>query len=100
MVMVEAMAEGTPVVALNRGAVPEVVKPGTTGIICEEPGELPDALRQVGELDPYECVSHVQRSFSAERMARGYEQAYRNAIRAAMAAEAPALAGVTDPART
>ncbi|MGW5670958.1 glycosyltransferase family 4 protein, partial [Micromonospora sp. NPDC003776] len=52
MVMVEAMATGTPVVALRRGAVPELVRPGLTGLVCDRPEELPAALRRAADLDP------------------------------------------------
>jgi glycosyltransferase involved in cell wall biosynthesis len=78
MVMVEAMAAGTPVVALDRGAVPEVVVPGETGFICTDPDELPDALHRVPEIDPAACVAHVRTNFSADLMARRYEQVYRD----------------------
>lgn len=77
MVMVEAMATGTPVVALRRGAVPELVYHGRTGLICDDVDELPAALRRVGDLDPVASVAHVEDNFSADRMARGYEPVYR-----------------------
>ncbi|TNH23435.1 glycosyltransferase family 4 protein [Micromonospora orduensis] len=77
MVMLEAMATGTPVVALNRGAVPELVRPGVTGLVCETPDDLPAALRAAAQLDPQDCVAHVAENFSAERMAYGYEDLYR-----------------------
>jgi glycosyltransferase involved in cell wall biosynthesis len=77
MVMLEAMATGTPVVALNRGAVPELVRHGETGLICDDPAELPRALRDVAAIDPAVCVEHVRTSFSADCMARGYEQVYQ-----------------------
>ncbi|HEX2772351.1 MAG TPA: glycosyltransferase family 4 protein [Micromonosporaceae bacterium] len=77
MVMLEAMASGTPVVALNRGAAPELVLSGETGIVCDEPAELPDALREVSTIDPEACVERVRRSFSADVMARRYEDVYR-----------------------
>ena len=80
MVMVEAMAVGTPVVALNRGAVPELVIPGETGIICEDVSELPQALHDVVKIDPAACVAHVRQSYSAEMIARRYERVYRAAI--------------------
>ncbi|WP_422771595.1 glycosyltransferase family 4 protein [Plantactinospora sp. WMMC1484] len=76
MVMVEAMATGTPVVALRRGAVPELVRPGETGFICDEPAELAGALLQTSRLDPAACAAHVRRDFSAERMAQEYERVY------------------------
>ncbi|HEU4425875.1 MAG TPA: glycosyltransferase family 4 protein, partial [Pilimelia sp.] len=52
MVMTEAMACGTPVVALRRGSVPEVVAHGTTGIICTAPDELPAAIDKAASLRP------------------------------------------------
>jgi glycosyltransferase involved in cell wall biosynthesis len=80
MVMVEAMACGTPVVALRRGSVPEVVRPGITGFICDDPAELPYALRQVDELDPVDSVAHVRAMFGADLMARRYEAVYARTI--------------------
>ncbi|NJC83764.1 glycosyltransferase family 4 protein [Planosporangium mesophilum] len=80
MVMIEAMASGTPVVALRRGSVPEVVRHGVTGWICEDPADLPAALLRAGELDPRECVAHARSTFGVQRMARRYERVYRQAI--------------------
>jgi glycosyltransferase involved in cell wall biosynthesis len=81
MVMIEAMAKGTPVVALRRGSVPEVVAHGRTGLICDDPSELPAALHEAHRLDPAECVAHVAASFSADLMAARYEGVYRALIR-------------------
>jgi glycosyltransferase involved in cell wall biosynthesis len=80
MVMIEAMVCGTPVVALRAGAVPEVVRHGVSGVICDDPDQLPEALRTVGEIDPADCREHVVRRFSDQHMALGYVQAYRTAL--------------------
>ncbi len=88
MVMIEAMACGTPVVALRAGAVPEVVQHGVTGLICDTPAELPAALREVTRLNPAACRARVAREFSAQEMARGYERAYLAALATHQAAEA------------
>jgi len=80
MVMIEAMAKGTPVVALRRGSVPEVVRHGHTGIICMDESELPDALRAAESLDPADCVDHVRTMFSVDLMAHRYERVYRKLI--------------------
>ena len=80
MVMIEAMASGTPVVALNCGAVPEVLVSGVTGIVCENPAELPAALSAVRDIDPYACRAHVLDHFDADALAIGYAGAYRAAI--------------------
>ncbi|RKN40012.1 glycosyltransferase family 4 protein [Micromonospora endolithica] len=89
MVMLEAMATGTPVVALNRGAVPELVRPGVTGLVCATADDLPGALRAADRLDPAACVTHVEENFSTCRTAIGYEAVYRRFT-----------AGVVRPARS
>jgi glycosyltransferase involved in cell wall biosynthesis len=88
MVMIEAMAKGTPVVALRRGAVPEVIEHGRTGVVCDDESELAEALHAAVRLDPADCVAHVATAFSADLMARRYERVYRSLL----AARAPALA--------
>jgi glycosyltransferase involved in cell wall biosynthesis len=77
LVMVEAMACGTPVVALRRGSVPEVVVDGVTGFVRDELDELPEAIDRVGELDPQACRDHVAKRFDVPRMVDGYEAVYR-----------------------
>ena len=78
MVLTEAMASGTPVVTLNRGSAPEVIEHGRTGFVCDDPADLPDALRRVHELSPADCVAHVRDRFSPDLMAQRYERIYRN----------------------
>ena len=79
MVMIEAMACGTPVVALNRGSVPEVVVDRETGFILEDPADLPAAITKAGDLNPAACRSHVERNFDVTVMAEGYERLYAHA---------------------
>ncbi len=80
LVMIEAMACGTPVVALRAGSVPEVVVDGVTGWIRDTPAELPGAINQVHLLDPKACRKHVASRFGLPDMAAGYEAVYRRAI--------------------
>jgi glycosyltransferase involved in cell wall biosynthesis len=80
MVMIEAMACGTPVVALRRGAVPEVVIDGVTGIVCDDPAELPAAITAARKLSSAECRAHVENCFDAATMVRGYESVYREVL--------------------
>ncbi|WP_084195495.1 glycosyltransferase family 4 protein [Streptosporangium amethystogenes] len=80
MVMIEAMACGTPVVALGRGAVPEVVLDGVTGFIRGTPEELSAAIEAAGALAPHACRSRAERFFGVETMARAYEAIYRRVI--------------------
>jgi glycosyltransferase involved in cell wall biosynthesis len=77
LVMIESMACGTPVIATRRGAVPEVVDHGRTGIIVEEVGEMVAALAAADDLDPLQCRRYAEERFSPERMVRDYEAAYR-----------------------
>ncbi len=77
MVMVEAMACGTPVVATRRGSVPEVVAHGRTGIVVDDVDDLVRAIGEASELDPAECRAHVERRFDLPVMAAGYERVYR-----------------------
>lgn len=77
MVMIEAMACGTPVVALRRGSVPEVVADGVTGIIVDDAAQLPDAVARAQELDPAASRRHTAANFDIPVMAERYERVYR-----------------------
>jgi glycosyltransferase involved in cell wall biosynthesis len=83
VVLLEAMACGTPVVATRRGCVPEMVVDGRTGFVVGEPREMAGALERIEEIDPAACRAHVQASFSAERLLRDYEAVYEEALEAA-----------------
>ncbi|HVF12663.1 MAG TPA: glycosyltransferase, partial [Actinomycetota bacterium] len=80
IVMIEAMACGTPVVALPGGSVEEVIADGKTGFICADASELPAAISRAGELDAAGCRAHVQAHFDISRMVSGYVDVYRKAI--------------------
>ncbi|GHE97025.1 glycosyl transferase [Amycolatopsis deserti] len=80
MVMIEAMACGTPVVALRSGAVPEVVVDGVTGLVRDDPADLVQALHDVRHLDPAKCRAHVAEHFDVGGLGAGYEAAYRRAV--------------------
>jgi glycosyltransferase involved in cell wall biosynthesis len=80
LVMIESMACGTPVIATNRGAVPEVIEHGRTGIIVESSRQMAAALDEAEALDPLECRRYVEERYSPERMVDDYVSAYRDAI--------------------
>jgi glycosyltransferase involved in cell wall biosynthesis len=77
LVMIEAMACGTPVIAFNRGSVREVIEHGVTGFIVDTVEEAVEAAKQVGRLDRARIRASFERRFTADAMAAGYEQAYR-----------------------
>jgi glycosyltransferase involved in cell wall biosynthesis len=76
LVMAEALACGTPVIAGRFGSVPEIVEDGRTGFICDSLEEMALAVKRVGELDRNACRAQVEARFSAQRMADGYEALY------------------------
>jgi glycosyltransferase involved in cell wall biosynthesis len=77
IVMAEALACGTPVIATRRGSVPEVVRHGETGFVCDDESELVIALRAVGALSPDRCRADTVERFNVDLMAARYEHLYR-----------------------
>jgi glycosyltransferase involved in cell wall biosynthesis len=80
LVMIEAMACGTPVVALRRGSVPEVVLDGVTGAVVDDPAELPAAIERARLMDPAAARAHVAEHFCTAAMVRGYVRAYETLL--------------------
>jgi glycosyltransferase involved in cell wall biosynthesis len=80
--MVEAMACGTPVVAFNRGAAPEVVRHGITGYVVETVAEMAEAVQKVPQISPSSCRRHVEENFSMSRLADDYLAAYQRILEA------------------
>jgi len=87
MVMVEAMAAGTPVIAFAQGSAPEVVEVGRSGLIVGDDDAMADALRRLDLFNPDECRASARERFSPTSVAERYERIYR-----AIAADAPASA--------
>ncbi len=77
LVMVEALACGTPVVATRFGSVPEVVDHGVTGWIVDHPAALPEAVHRSQHLSAVECRQRAEAMFDTARMVEGYERIYR-----------------------
>ena len=80
LVMIEAMACGTPVVGFNRASLPEIVRDGETGFLVEDVAAMAQAVGRVGELDPWACREHVLRHFSADVMVERYLGVYEQVI--------------------
>jgi glycosyltransferase involved in cell wall biosynthesis len=81
LVMIEAMACGTPVVASPFGAAIELVEEGVTGYLRESVGDLADAAGRVGSCSPAACRERVARHFSSAAMVEGYERIFKGVIR-------------------
>lgn len=80
LVMTEAMACGTPVIARALGAVPEVVRDGITGFCCHSIEQMVEAVKEVPRLDPQRCREDMQRRFSAPVMVANYERVYGSVL--------------------
>jgi glycosyltransferase involved in cell wall biosynthesis len=80
LVMVEAMACGTPVIAFRRGAVPEILDHGVTGFIVDGMDEAVAALERLDQLDRSRIRRRFEKRFSAERMARDYVGIYESLL--------------------
>jgi glycosyltransferase involved in cell wall biosynthesis len=78
--MIESMACGTPVIATRRGAVPEVIEHGRSGIIVDDYRLMPSALEEADAIDPWECRRFVEERYAPERMVGEYVEAYGTAI--------------------
>jgi glycosyltransferase involved in cell wall biosynthesis len=78
--MIEAMACGTPVIAIPRGSVREILESGVTGYLGESVEELASAVERVGEIDRRACRQTFERRFSDARMSGDYEQVYRRLL--------------------
>lgn len=77
LVMIEAMACGTPVIAYRAGSVPEVVEDGVTGFIVDNEEQAIRAVNELGRLDRRVVRARFEERFAASRMAKEYERRYR-----------------------
>jgi glycosyltransferase involved in cell wall biosynthesis len=77
LVMIEALACGTPVIAYRAGSVEEIVEPDRTGYIVSNLDEAVDAVHRIDRIDRTECRAVFERRFTAGRMAADYESIYR-----------------------
>jgi glycosyltransferase involved in cell wall biosynthesis len=80
MVMVEALAAGTPVLAFGEGAAPEIVEHGDNGFLVEDEEQMVAAVGQVDAIEPLCCRSSVVRRFAPDRVAAQYEAVYRRVV--------------------
>jgi glycosyltransferase involved in cell wall biosynthesis len=86
LVMIEALACGTPVIGLSRGSVPEVVEDGVTGFVVDDVDGMVAAIGRIGDIDRRRCRESVERRFDVSRMVDDYEASYEQTIESALAA--------------
>ena len=80
LVMIEAMACGTPVIAFRRGSVPEVIDDGVTGFIVDNMEQAIAAAGKVGQLDRQKVRARFEERFTNHRMAQDYVNIYQKLI--------------------
>jgi glycosyltransferase involved in cell wall biosynthesis len=100
LVMIEAMACGTPVIAMRRGSVPEIIEDGVTGYVVDSDEEAIAALGRLPMLDRARVRAEFERRFAARRMAEDYVRIYRQLVENRAPASSPsrelrAAGGVT-----
>ena len=76
LVMIEALACGTPVIVRGCGSAPEVITHGKTGFICESKLDFIEAIHKVDSLSRYVCREEFERRFSLDTMVDNYEELY------------------------
>jgi glycosyltransferase involved in cell wall biosynthesis len=97
LVMIEAMACGTPIIAFNRGSVPEIIDDGVTGFVVEDVNGAVGAVDRLGHLSRKKIRRRFEERFTARRMAQDYLAVYRSLSNAVsphlrlVADDAPAL---------
>jgi glycosyltransferase involved in cell wall biosynthesis len=77
LVMTEAMATGTPVIAFRNGAAPEIIVDGKSGYIVDTVEQMVQKIKEISQIDRMACRKRVEELFTKEHMVNGYEQAYK-----------------------
>ena len=80
LVMVEALATGTPVIAFDRGAAPEIVEDGETGFIVDDVDAMAAAIGRLDAIDPRRCREAVEARFGVAAVCAAYEDVYLAAM--------------------
>lgn len=80
LVVIEAMAAGTPVIAYPKGAMPEIIRDGLNGFLVQSEEEMVAALGKVASIDRKECRRWVEANFPVEKMVQDYERLYRHIL--------------------
>ncbi|MBW2330117.1 MAG: glycosyltransferase [Deltaproteobacteria bacterium] len=79
--VIEAMACGTPVIAVNRGSMPEIISDGTTGFLVADAAEMRRAVTKIKDIDRRKCRKWVEERFSVDRMVDDYLRVYEKILK-------------------
>jgi glycosyltransferase involved in cell wall biosynthesis len=82
LVVIEAMACGTPPISFSRGAAPELIEDGVSGFLVQDVEEMVCAMERVDRIDPYACRRHVEDCFSPAALAENYMSMYERILAA------------------
>lgn len=80
LVLIEAMACGTPVITFSKGAIPEIVENGKTGFIVNDVNGMEKSIRMIDQIKRVDCRKLVERKFTVEAMVDNYEKIYKQLI--------------------
>ena len=80
LIMIEAFACGTPVIAWQHGSVEEVIEPGVNGFVCDDVGAAVRAVASLDQIDRASCRRSFDRRFTVDRMARDYVSLYSQVV--------------------
>jgi glycosyltransferase involved in cell wall biosynthesis len=80
LVMAQALAAATPVLAFPNGAAPEIIDNGRTGYLCRDEDEMTAAAAHIGEIDRRQCRAAAEQRFCMARMAADYDRLYRTIL--------------------
>jgi glycosyltransferase involved in cell wall biosynthesis len=80
MAVIESLASGTPVIAMRRGAMPEIIEHGVNGFLANTASEFRSYMQRIDEIDPAACRDSIKSKFSSEIMAEHYLRHYRKIV--------------------
>lgn len=81
LVVIEAMACGTPVIAFSEGAMPELIEDGKTGFLVNSVEEACQALKKIKQIARVDCRKHIEKNFNLRRMVNRYEKLYKKILK-------------------